>query len=196
MSDADLGNLFDPPNKNYEKFFAKFKEIETLPIEQWKVNHLIGYFTKKYKEHYHTNYKFKFNTTAPSSCFEVFQMKKLGNNLSSDPKILKDYIDWVFKTRVASAKKKLTSISFLTVEGIMTEYKVNVYFAPKHNSISRSSLLPDNVTAILGSAGIMAKTYADFAFISQVDPVPDDFRVAFEKVDATGFDRSILGKLA
>lgn len=189
-------SLTGAPNKNYEKFFLKLKEIETVPVEKWSANHLIGYFAQKYKEHYHTKYKFKFNTTAPSSCFEVWQMKKLSNMLSSNPTILKGYIDWVFLNRVAKAKKKLTSISFLTVEGIVNEYKINVVLADKHDSINRSTTLPSHFASTLNQAGIEVKTYGDLAFAYQIDPMPEDFKVAFSQIESQGFDKGILGKLA
>ena len=104
MKNDTGGDLNDAPNPNYQKFFDKFLEIETLETKNWKVPHLIGYFCKKYFETYKVKYKFKFNSPAPSKCFEVFQIKKLASCLTSDPVLLKEYIDWVYKTKVVKAK--------------------------------------------------------------------------------------------
>lgn len=59
------GELSDIPNDQYRKFFEKFKEIETLDVEQWKPAHILAYFCKKYKETYEIDYKFKFNSPSP-----------------------------------------------------------------------------------------------------------------------------------
>ena len=50
--DETGGELTPIPNDKYKKFFAKFEEIETLDVSQWKVAHILGYFCKKYKETY------------------------------------------------------------------------------------------------------------------------------------------------
>lgn len=128
------GELTDLPNEKYKQFFDKFIEIETLKIEEWKPVHLIGYFCKKYEEQYEIRYQFKFNSPSPTKCFEVFQIKKLAMLLSSNPTILRDYIDWVYLNKVVKAKRRLTSISFMTNDGIVNEYKFNVLLSGKKKS--------------------------------------------------------------
>ena len=145
MTEID-GNSFEVPNEKYKKFFNTFNEISTLEPASWKPSHVIGYFCKKYEDHYNTKYKFKFNNPAPSKCFEVFQIKKLGMIMTTNPVLLKEYIDWAFKVKIIQAKRKITSISFLTNEPIVNEYKMNFLFAPK---IDRSANLPANIRDIL-----------------------------------------------
>src|ERR1700690_3719454 len=103
------GELTDIPNEKYRKFFEKFKEIDTLRVDEWKVVHILSYFCKKYKETYGVDYKFKFNSPAPSKCFEIFQVKKLAYMLTEQPKLLRDYIDWIYLNKVVKAKRRLTS---------------------------------------------------------------------------------------
>lgn len=194
--DLTGGSLSDTPNEQYEKFFAKFAEIESLPVENWKVVHILGYFCKKYKEAYNTEYKFKFATPSPTKSFEVFQIKKLAMILTSSPSRLKDYIDWIFETRVKQAKKRLTSISFMTVEGIVSDYKMNVLLAGKKDlSINRSSALPDRYKSVFIEAGVKLLNYGDLAFLSQMVDQPSEIVSAFIKIEELGFDKTILERI-
>ena len=59
---------------HYEKFFNKFKEIDNIECKKWDISHILGYFCKKYEDFYGIKYSFKFNNSAPSKSFEVFQM--------------------------------------------------------------------------------------------------------------------------
>lgn len=189
------GELTDLPNDKYKKFFEKFKEIETLDIINYKPVHILGYFVKKYYETYQVNYKFKFNSPSPSKCFEVFQIKKLAMMLSSDPKILKDYIDWVF-FNVVKHKRRLTSISFMTIEKIVNDYKFNVLLSNNKNSnVERSTPLLDKYKTIFSSMGINVNTYGELAFILQIDPMPIETQKAFEQIKLLGFDKDILKKI-
>jgi hypothetical protein len=155
------------PNTYYEKFFEKFVEIENTDVKNWSKTGVLAYFCKKYKEHYNADYQFKFNTPQPSKCFEVFQINKLYINLSSDPINLKTYIDWVFENRVKKAKRKLTSISFLTNEQTLREFK-NKYFSNKIvSTIDRSSNLPEELVSKIKHINENILTYGDLAFIMQ-----------------------------
>lgn len=197
MTNKELNiELEGAPNIRYQKFFEKFKEIDTLEVANWNGTHLLAYFCKKYKEQYQTNYKFKFNSTAPSKCFEVFQIKKLSCMLTSQPILLKEYIDWIYLNKVVKAKRKLTSISFMTNEGVVNEYKLNVLLSNNKNSnIDRSTPLPENYKSIFVEAGLDIKTYGDLAFLSQMNPLSDSIALALQKIEVLGFDKNILGKI-
>jgi len=190
------GELTDIPNEQYKKFFDKFLEINSVEINQWKPAHLLGYFCKKYKGQYKSNYQFKFNSPSPSKSFEVFQIKKLAMLLSSNPEILKDYIDWVYENKVAKAKRKLTSISFLTNEITLNEYKRYVLLSDKHDlNINRSTMLPEKYKVIFDQANIKINTYGDLAFISQIENMPSELVSAFQVIESMGFDKNILAKI-
>src|ERR1700749_4017992 len=84
------------PNEKYEKLFNSFKDIDSLETSKWNLNHILGYFIKKYKMTYGMDYQFKFNDPNPNKCYEVWRVKTLVARLSKDPEILKSYIDWVW----------------------------------------------------------------------------------------------------
>jgi hypothetical protein len=157
---------FSAPNENYTKFFNKFNDINTLEVKDWNYNAIIGYFVDKYLKQYSTQYKFKYNNPAPSKCFEVFQSKRLGLTLSSDPVIQKQYIDWVFTNVIPNTKRKITSISFLNREDVQKQFK-ELYF--KEQTISRSSQLSDSLKEMLKSLGYNMSTYGELTFFSQTD---------------------------
>lgn len=190
------GELTDYPNDKYRQFFEKFTEIETLDVNEWKPVHILAYFCKKYQEQYQTKYQFKFNSPSPPKCFEVFQVKRLAMLLSSNPKILRDYIDWIYLTKVVQAKRRLTSISFMTHEGVVNDYKMNVLLAGKKNlNVDRSTPLPDNYRQVFVEAGTAITTYGELAFVSQMDPMPTSLASAFEKIQEAGFDKEVLGRI-
>lgn len=194
---VDLGGeLTDLPNNNYKKFFEKFKEIDTIEPSDWKLAHILSYFCKKYKEQYNTDYKFKFNSPAPSKCFEVFQIKKLSSMLTSNPSLLKEYIDWVYENKVIKAKRKLTSISFITNEQTVNEYKINVLFANSlETTTSRSTPLPEKYKSIFENAGFPVNTYGDLSFLFQMTEMPEHLKDAFKNIEDIGFNKDLLNKI-
>lgn len=171
--DFSGGALTDAPNDKYQKFFAQFVEHATTAIEAWRPIDVLAYFCAKYQAAYHVPYAFKYNTPSPTKCFEIFQIKKLAQLLSSKPAILKDYIDWIFLIKVEQAKKRFTSISFLTREEIVKEFKLKRLSSPQ---ITRTTLLPEailiSMAYFLENAQLLGlifemKTYGDLAFLVQ-----------------------------
>jgi hypothetical protein len=191
------GELTAIPNEKYKKFFDKFVEIDSLDVTQWKAAHLLGYFCKKYKETYHTDYSWKFNNPSPSKCFEVWQFNTLCAKLSANPKILRDYIDWVYQKIVPQAKRRLTSISFMTRDEVVNDYKLNVLLAgQKSLHVDRSTPLPANYQDVLREvANLNINTYGELAFVSQMEPMPDNISAALDKITDIGFDREVLARI-
>lgn len=201
MSEEDKevtgGEWSDIPNDKYKKFFAKFEEIKTLPVQNWKPVHLLGFFISKFQETFGTTYQFKFNSPSPSKCFEVFHIKKLGSVLSSKPNTLKEYIDWIFEEKVGIDGKKFRSISFLTNEDIVKEYKFKMMTKPK---IDRTTPLPSEIVMLFNEGdwegtGLIT-TYGDLAFFTQAykgsEYFEDRIRYAREKYN---FDFGVLEKI-
>jgi len=189
------GELTSVPNDKYRKFFDKFAEIETLKVDDWKAAHLLGYFCKKYKDTYNEDYPWKFNNENPAKCFEVWQLNTLVARISKNPQILKDYIDWAYINLVPKAKRRLTSISFMTKEDIVLNYKMNVLLAGKKNlSVDRSSPLPDKFKSPFQEIGVTVSNYGDLAFLSQMEKTAEMIS-AFEKLNELGFDNDILGRI-
>ena len=194
----DEDQITNIPNDKYAKFFAKFAEIDTIDIKDWRYQHLLGFFVHKYKQHYHTDYQWKFNHQLPTKCFEVWQIKTLGAKLSTSPQILKDYIDWVFINIVPKAKRKLTSISFMTKDDVINDYKLNVLLADQtKTTIDRNMQLPEHYKkAWLEGSGVKIHTYGNLAFIAQIIPRAENITSGFEKLVDAGFNMSILEKIA
>jgi len=171
MNQPDIGgSLTDLPHPKYKDFFSKFPEIETLSVNEWKPLHLISYFCKLYKQQYNLDYKFKFNSPAPSKCYEVFQIKKLAQGLTSDPVKLKRYIDWAFQEKVKISKKRITSIAFLAHDFMITEYKLK-YLAGdlREQKLERTTLLPPEYLAIINSYKHQIRTYGELSFLMQIN---------------------------
>lgn len=189
------GDLNPIPNEKYAKFFAKFDEIETLEVSQWKVPHLLGYFCKKWKEAYAADYHWKYNNQNPNKCFEVWQMNTLVAKLSANPQILKDYIDWVF-ANVVPKKSKLRSISFMTDDKVVIPYKMDVLLGGKKNlDVDRSTYLPEKYHQALGQYLSVITTYGALAFAMQMDPRPQGLNEALERMKALGFDEEVLKRI-
>ncbi len=189
----NIGELGDLPNEKYRQFFDKFSEINSFKIEEWKIVHLLGYFVQKYFETYQVQYQFKFNNPLPSKSFEVFQMKRLGIILTSNPSLLKEYIDWVFVNKIPQAKRRITSISFLTREEIVNEYKLNILLADKKDTkINRSTILPAIYQEIFGQAETDIRTYGDLAFFIQTSNKSIESQALLSKIKDLGFDEELL----
>lgn len=193
----DGGDLSPIPNDKYRKFFEKFAEIDTLDVSQWKVAHILGYFCKKYKQTYGIDYSWKFNNPSPTKSFEVWQANTLAAKLSANPKILRDYIDWVYANYVPKTKARFRSVSFITKDEIVQDYKMNVLLAGQKNlQVDRSTPLPSNYVDIVKElANLNVSTYGDLAFISQMDPMPDNIAKAMEKLAEFGLDQNVLKRI-
>lgn len=179
----------EAPNSNYSRFFEKINKVDSVPVQNWDKNLLIGYFCKKYKEKYSENYKFKFNTEQPSKCFEVFVMNKMMITLSSNPEIMMHYIDFVFDTKIKNSKRKITSINTLDDQNCLYNFK-NKYMNGIDIKIDRTKLLPQDIINQLSSINENIKTYGDLAFIIQ-----SENEMSKQIKDQINFDFDILNKV-
>lgn len=189
MKDSSLS---EEVSIHYKKFFDKFSEITTLPIEEWKHIHILAYLCQKYKDYYTIDYTFKFNNPSPSKSYEVYQIKKLANMLSSNSKILKDYLDWVFKYKIIEKKKRITSLGYFTHTDIVNEFKFKFLLNKRNTTISRSDSLPTHVIDMCSRHGFDIKTYAELAFIKKM---PNQEQL-FNELRSTDFKVDILDKIA
>jgi hypothetical protein len=202
MIDEKLSTV---PNEKYAKFFAQFAEIASLETAHWKIPHLIGFFCQRYYDKYAIGYQFKFNTPTPPKCFEVWQMKKLGSILSTDPTILQNYIDWVFEKKVPELKRRFTSISFLTRESLVNEFKWKVLTSSKNElHLDRTTPLPPVYQEVLAEALYLTPyTYGDLSFLYRAYQTCNVFEneefvrmeKMFSKLAAAGFDLQLLNKV-
>ncbi len=182
-------SLSQPISERYRKFFEKFKEIDTLPRQDWKIAHLLSYLCRKYEQHYGFTYTFTFDA-APSKCFEVYQLKKLTQMLSSDPNILIQYIDFVFKEKVISRKKKITSLGYFTNTEMVNDFKFKFLF---NKTINRASPLPDKWLKLLETYNKPVFTYGDLAFLFKMNKLED--MKLFNALYLDGLNLTILENL-
>jgi hypothetical protein len=197
QQDAAL-DISSAPSPAYAKFFAKFSEIDSLPVNEWKINHLLAFFCKLYKTHYTIDYTFRLDNKAPSKSYEVFQMNRLAKMLSKQPSILKDYIEWFFADKLIAKKKRITSLALMTEIGIVNEYKFKFLLNTSKSSIDRTSKLPVNILSIVEKFDDSIKTYGELAFAKlYADSNPTDAKYAevFSQLAASGFDLKILERI-
>lgn len=190
MKDTEV-KLTDAVSPAYQKWFDQFPEIEILPIKEWKLVHIISYWTKLYKNHYSVDFTFKFNHTAPSKSFEVLQIKKISNMLSSDPEILKGYIDFFFEKIIITKKKRITSLALVADANVINEYK-KLLMNP-NQSIDRTAFLPANYRDIIRNIYHIEhlNTYGDLAFVRG----NGDYKKVMDALVVAGFDVKILDKV-
>jgi len=181
--------LTDAVSTAYQKWFAQFPEIETLPTKDWRPVHVIAYWVKLYKNHYGVDYTFKFNHTAPSKSWEIQNIKKISQQLSSDPQILKDYLDWFFQTIIVAKQKRITSIAILANPIDVNKYKF-LKLIPNAN-IDRSTPLPPNYMTIIKSFNAPINNYGELAFIRE----SEEYRGLMDALVGAGMDLKILDRV-
>jgi len=178
----------------YQKFFQQFSEIKEKPLSEWSLTHIIGYFCLKYKEYYNLDYTFKFNNTAPSKSYEVFQFKKLASMISRDPQVLKNYIDWIFQDKVKERKKRITSIGYLTNLDLVNDYKFKFLM---QNKIDRTTKISIKYKQIIDKYNADIITYGDLAFLKKGNDYSSakPYQKLFDELILNGFDLNILDTL-
>lgn len=184
------------PTKTWANFFEKFKEIDTLPIHQWKERHILYYMLTEYQKHYGYPYIFSYEK-APTSSAEMHFAKLIpATSGSSNPKIWKAYVDWVFEYKVKPKKYKITSLGFLLTRGFGNEFQA---YWKKQNTITRSTILPDEFLILLKAHGVEAETYGEIAFIVQaaknLTPAFECYRTVVRELEFLGLNTFELEEL-
>lgn len=185
--------LTSAPNKWWSKFLAKKPDLDTVPVIDWSMQHLILYFTKRYEQKFGVTYSFKFTGT-PSKCYEIYQMKRLAAMLAPDSVTLKEYIDWVFDTKV-TGNKTFRVIGFLANDTYVSEFKFKFN---RIKAITRATMLPPRILQLVQDCGIEnVNTYGDLAFLWRMVSTDADSNHSqfFEKLMSTGFDSSALERV-
>lgn len=183
----------------YKRFFARFDEISELQIESWGSIHLLSYLCKRYEDFYKFKYSFKFNNPAPSKSYEIYQIKKLANMLTSDPQILKQYIDWIFDKKIIERKKRITSLGYFTHTELVNEFKFKFLL----KKITRNTQLPEKYLKIIQSSSIQevqkVATYGDLCFLqlqatstSLNAQLKNEYEQLFSTMDINGFNFKLL----
>lgn len=185
-------------SKPWQKFLAKFNDIDTLPVTEWKEPHLLGHFCRRYEKCYDKKFALSFRG-APSKCNEIYMIKKTMAMLDTiDMEKIRDYIDWVFDQKIIPSGLKIRSIGFLTTPGFGNEF--NQYRA-KREKIVKSTQLPSKYQKVADTLDLPVSTYGDLAFIKMaLDESPDSesrapYKILFRDLIALGFEPAILNNL-
>jgi hypothetical protein len=198
MNENNITNVTELLSKPWQKFLAKFKEIENLPIPEWKEPQLLGYFCKRYEKYFENKFALSFRG-APSKCNEIYMIKKVMAMLdTTDPEIVHQYIDWVFDCKIIPSKIKIRSIGFLTTPGFGNEFNV---YRNKKIKIIKSTELPIKYQQLADTLNLPVSTYGDLAFIKMaLDQTKDSearapYKKLFNNLIAIGFEPNVLNNL-
>ena len=189
--EVELGEY---PSPKWEAFIIKGSKFAEIGVASWKAAEILGYWCFKFKEAFGKEYQWKFNTPTPNKAYEVFRLNTCVHRLSSNPQILKDYIDWIFNQRVKIDKKTFRSIAFLTADEQLSWYRTHILFAGQTNmNIDRSTTLPPNIKEAV--IGIGCNTFGDLAFLMKSGLDTDEIKDAKQKLEEAKFDFAVLDKI-
>ena len=191
-------SLSDPISPAWEKFQTKMDQHTTLPTNDWQPTQLLGYFCDKYKSHYGISFTLRYNTP-PSKSYEIYRIKAIAQMLSSDPTILKDYIDYFFQKVIIEKKKRITSIALLADANVINKYKQ--LYTNGSQSIDRASPLPSKYLVITHNTDPVITDYGTLAFTYSIYNQTNDngfvekYKSMFDGLRNAGMDLSILQKV-
>jgi len=185
-------------SKPWVNFFKKFSEIESMQVSKWKPLHQLAYFDKRFRDHFKKNFVYTLNG-APSKCKEIVLIKKIYAMLATNSsKIVKEYIDWVFDSKIIPKNMTIRTLAYFLTSDIGNEF----YACKKEKErITRSKELPEQFKNIINEFDIPASTYGELAFIK--DALDKNFNIGnvdkykdmLFKLESYGFDVNTLTNL-
>lgn len=184
--------------KAWQKFFKRFAEVETLPVSEWKHVHLLAHFADRFAQHYKKKFAFSVKG-APSKSTEVYMIKRISGMLgTTNPRLVKTYIDWIFDNKIIGTSKKIRSLGFLANTKFCNEFHLAW---TEMNKIKRTTQLPENYRNIAKELSIPVRTFGDLEFAKQiVDSDPEDeetqiYHTLFHELYKVGFEFDMLKEL-
>jgi len=185
-------------SKPWQRFFNRFEEIESLKVSQWKPIHLLGYFDKRYREHYNKNFAYSCKK-APMKCTEIVLIKKMCAMLATtNMRTVKDYIDWVFDCKIIPQKMKIRTLAFFGTPGLGNEF---YEYKSEHDKIKRTTDLPKKFKDIGNKLGFPINTFGDLAFAKMAldkydnDEIRAPYKALFDQLYSVGFEFEMIKDL-
>lgn len=176
------------PNAHWRKFKERLDQHNSVPVENWTAENILGYLLSKYKTHYQVDWTLSYSGS-PSKCAEMYAIRRMMAALSIDNEKIKEYIDWVFSTIIKDGFQ-LKSIGLFFTPDVINRFKTQF---KKSKRITRSTQLPSDLESI---TGMLIMTYGDLAFAKMaIESSPEDYpeyAVMFEQLRANGFDETVL----
>lgn len=190
----DITTLLSKP---WQKFLAKFDEIQTLRTSQWKEVHFLGHICKRYLGIYGKAFALSYKG-APSKCTEIFMVKRMIAMLgTSNPHVIKAYIDWVYDKKIIAKDFNFRAIGFFCNTSMVNEFQI---VRAKQSKIEKSTELPNEYKEAANVLELTVNTYGDLAFIKMAldqsaenERIP--YRTLFNNLMAIGFEPSVLKDL-
>jgi len=109
---------------------------------------LLSYFNHLYSEYYKTDFTFSLTEKGLFRGPEAYHTRRLLAMLGSNPIHVRNYMDWVFDTKVGKRKSKITSLGFLSMAGVVAEFKLH---QQKAKQIGRDTPLPGKMLSWIKS---------------------------------------------
>lgn len=175
-------------NKHWQKFFEKFNEINDLKVSKWKEVHLLAYIVKRYKEIYEKDFSIEVKG-APSKSKNIYFVKNIYGTLgTSDSRLVKDYVDWVYDCIIKPQGLRFRSLNFFVNQNYVNDFK---FARDQKKEIKRTTELPESYKSIASQLGIDLNTYGDLAFLKlSIDSGLDktgNYKLILGNIEAMGF---------
>lgn len=182
--------------KPWRNFFDKFKEIDVIKVSKWKDVHVLAYICKRYYSHYGKKYSVAIKG-APGKSPDIQIIRRIIAMLdTSNMKVIKEYVDWVFDTKIITRKIKVNSLAFFLTSGFANGFQ---FYYQEKNKITRSSVLPDEFKFLAEALKININTYGDLAFIKlalEQDPENrQEYKNLFNHLKSLGFEEVQLEEI-
>jgi hypothetical protein len=198
MGEMNMTDITQLLSKPWQKFFAKFNEIDDLKNSQWKEVHVLAYICRRYEQMYGKKFSFSFRGS-PSKCAEIYMVKKIMAMLNTtNMRTIRNYIDWIFDHKIKPGNLKIRTLGFFTTPGFGNEFSL---FAQEQTKIAKSTTLPKEYQEAATALDLQVATYGDLAFIKMaIDQAPEcesrqPYRNLFQNLIAIGFEPAVLANL-
>jgi hypothetical protein len=149
-------------SKHWINFFNKFKEIDTLKVSQWKEVHILSYICKRFKDTFGVDYSIEIKG-APGKSKNIFFIKNIYATLgTSDSRMVKDYIDWVYDGVIVPKKTRFRTINFFVNESFANDFK---FYKKQKKVITRTTEIPKEYKDLCNTFNVEINTYGDLSFL-------------------------------
>lgn len=193
-TDNDLGI-----STAWKKFLARFAEIDSLALKDWRDIHFLAYICKRYKTFFKKNFVLSYKG-APSKCTEIFLVKRMMVMLETfNPFVIKEYIDWCFDKKIIPQEMQIRTLAFFGNPQSVIDFN---YYRMASSKITRAKELPYSYKEIINALNLSVNTYGDLAFIQMALETDDDseerlpYRILFDQLQRIGFDPKCLENLS
>jgi hypothetical protein len=184
--------------KRWETFFKKLSLHDSTSVEKWKEYQILGYLISRLERYLQRKFAFTLSGQ-PSKCPEMFFIKKIIYSLDTkDPEAIKNYIDWVFDTKIIPSKVKLRSVGYFHSSVFANQFLDEV---KKSKQITRTTPIPEEYRVIVNFFKAPVETFGDLAFVKKViesNPEDEDsqqFKKMFINLISIGFKEECLKDL-